>query len=240
MLQNFSLWRIFFEILRYVQPGPMIWDVLSAWIINRWKWKLLCTLTMSLTLSTTSAHLAASECSFKAFSFLIQQTLKDGGDLRHLETQTWDKAEKNTYILHSVCWSPGTSLKNTSAGVRLDSMSGVALLQCWQDGRVHQLWMLGMMVSSARWWPRASPHVHIARAAWPSGTCAPLWKWGGLEEPVCRADRKKEALLNTVRRMKECLIACVSVEEPEAGSPWGNGGLSSYPPTDAAGSVTSV
>ncbi len=162
-------------------------------LINRWKWKLLCTLTMSLTLSTTSAHLAASECSFKAFS---------SSSNRHSKMEEiWDtwrhkheiKQRKIHIFFIPVCWSlaPLWRTRLQAWGWTVCRCCSSSVLTGWPCSPALDALHDG---SSARWWPRASPHVHIARAAWPSGTCAPLWKWGGLEDlSVERTERKSIA-----------------------------------------------
>lgn len=148
---------------------------------NRWKWKLLCTLTMSLTLSTTSAHLVSSECSFKAFS---------SSSNRHSKMEEiWDtwrhkhemKQRKMHIFFIPVCWSlaPLWRTRPQAWGWTVCRCCSSSELTGWPCSPALDAWHDG---SSARWRPRASPHVHIARAAWPSGTCAPLWKWGGLED----------------------------------------------------------
>lgn len=216
---------------------------LAHWFDCMIKWrgeKNLGTLTMSLTLRTTSAHLAASGCSFKAFS---------SSSNRHSKMEeiwdTWrDTYEINTCSSLEFRWTRGWSLAPLWR-TRLRAWGWLIFLCCssseligWLCSTARDAWHDG---SSARWRPRASLHVRIVRVAWPSGTSALLWKWGGLEDlSVEQMERKNtaESCVRDGRCLTDCV--CVCVEEPEAGSPWGSGELSSYPPTDAAGSVTSV
>lgn len=196
---------------------------------------------MSLTLSTTLAHLEASGCSFKAFSSSSNRHSKME-EIWDTCRDTHEMNQRETHILHwswmNGCWSLAP-LWRTCPQVwgwmifRCCSSSGLIRWLCspardaWHDG------------SSARWRPRASLHVHIARVELPSGTSAPLWKWGGLEDLSVEQTERKNTVERCVKDQTR-LIDCVAVEEPEAGSPWGSGELSSYPPTDAAGSVMSL
>lgn len=195
---------------------------------------------MSLTLRTTSAHLAASGCSFKAFSSSsnrhskmeeIWDTWRDTHEINTCSSLEFD--ERGGWSL-----APLWRTRPRAWGWLISRCCSSSGLRGWLCSTARDAWHDG---SSARWRPRASLHVRIARVVLPSGKSALLWKWGGLEDLSVEQTERENTAESCVRD-ETCLTdcVCVCVEEPEAGSPWGSGELSSYPPTDAAGSVTSV
>ncbi len=97
---------------------------------NRWKWKLLCTLTMSLTLSTTSAHLTSSECSFKAFSSSSNRhsKMQEIWDTwRHTHEMKQRKIHISSFQFAEVWHLSEEHVRRREVGQYV----GAALLQCW-------------------------------------------------------------------------------------------------------------